>query len=98
MAFKQKMVEQLTGKDAASARSLARDTGISQETLSRWLRDARSLPLMAPRQRKSKRWSIDDKVRVLAEARKVTGTELTVEAGLGGRPAPCRGGPQPSST
>jgi transposase-like protein len=77
LAFKQKMVEQLTGKDAASARSLARDTGISQETLSRWLRDARSLPLMAPRQRKPKTWSIDDKVRVLAEARKVTGTELT---------------------
>lgn len=78
LAFKQKMVEQLTGKEAASARSLARDSGISQETLSRWLRDARSLPLMVPRQRKSKTWSIDEKVRVLAEARKVTGTELTV--------------------
>ena len=32
---------------------------------------------MAPRQRKPKTWSIDDKVRVLAEARRVTGTELT---------------------
>jgi transposase len=77
LGFKQKMVEQLTGKEAASARALARDSGISQETLSRWLRDARSLPLMVPQRRKSKTWSIDEKVRVLAEARKVTGTELT---------------------
>jgi transposase-like protein len=52
LAFKQKIVEQLTGKDAVSARSLARDTRISQETLSRWLREARSLPLMGPRKQR----------------------------------------------
>lgn len=77
LAFKQKMVEQLTGKDGVSARSLARETGISQETLSRWLRDARSLPLMPPRRHKSKTWSIDEKIRVLAEAKKLSGAELT---------------------
>lgn len=77
LAFKQKMVEQLTGKDAVSARSLARETGISQETLSRWLRDARSLPLMPPRRDKSKTWSIDEKIRVLAEAKKLSGAELS---------------------
>ncbi len=76
LAFKQKMVEELTGKDAVSARSLARETGISQETLSRWLRDARSLPLMPPRRHKSKTWSIDEKIRVLAEAKKLSGAEL----------------------
>jgi transposase len=77
LGFKEKMVEQLTGRDAASARALARDTGISQETLSRWLRDARSLPLMEPRRRKSKTWSIDEKVRVLAQAGKLAGGELS---------------------
>jgi len=76
LAFKQKMVEQLTGRDAVSARSLARGTGISQETLSRWLREARSLPLMGPRRHKSKVWSIDEKIRVLAEASKLSGSEL----------------------
>ncbi len=32
---------------------------------------------MAPRRHKSKTWSIDEKVRVLAEARRLTGPELT---------------------
>jgi transposase len=77
LAFKQKMVEQLTGKEAVSARSLAQETGISQETLSRWLRDARSLPLMPPPRRKAKTWSIDEKIRVLAAAKKLSGVELT---------------------
>lgn len=35
------MIERLTGSSAESARRVARETGISQETLSRWLRDAR---------------------------------------------------------
>jgi len=47
------MVERLTGKDAQSARQLARESGISQETLSRWLREARSLPEV-PRKPKSR--------------------------------------------
>src|SRR4051812_16193088 len=77
LAFKQKMVEQLTGKEAVSARSLAQETGISQETLSRWLRDARSLSLMPPPRRKAKTWLIDEKIRVLAAAKKLSGVELT---------------------
>ncbi len=77
IAYKQKMVERLTGKDAISARQLSRDTGISQETLSRWLREARSLPLMPRDKRKAKTWSIDEKVRVLGQAAKLTGSELT---------------------
>ena len=56
-AYKQKMIERLSGKDAVSARQASQETGISQETLSRWLRDARSLPLMAPRKRRTKPWS-----------------------------------------
>ena len=71
------MIEKLTGKDALSARELARRTGISQETLSRWIRDARSLPMMASGRRKQKEWSIDEKIRVLAEARQLTGEEFT---------------------
>jgi transposase len=69
------MVEKLTGKDALSARRLAHDTGISQETLSRWLRDARSLPL-AMDKHPPRKWTLDQKIRVLAEARKLTGDEL----------------------
>jgi transposase-like protein len=79
------MVEQLTGKDPASARSLARDTGISQETLSRWLREARSLPVMPPRRHESKTWSIDERVRRLwsgASVHHVADTRLAHRARL----------------
>jgi transposase len=76
IAFKQKMVEKLTGRAALSARQLARDTGISQETLSRWLRDARSLPL-AMDKRQPRKWTIDQKVRILAEAAPLKGDALT---------------------
>ncbi|MEO1585611.1 MAG: transposase [Planctomycetota bacterium] len=38
--FKERMVRRLVGPSAQSAMSLARETGVSQATLSRWLRDS----------------------------------------------------------
>lgn len=78
LAFKQKMVEKLIGKGAVSSRQLARDTGISQETLSRWRRDAHSLPLVPTDKRKPRKWTIVDKARILVEASKLAGDELSV--------------------
>jgi hypothetical protein len=40
------MVARLSGKDPVSARELALETGLRQQTLSRWLQDASNLPLM----------------------------------------------------
>jgi len=37
VAFKQKMVQRLTGKNAVSASELARETGVRQQNLWRWL-------------------------------------------------------------
>ena len=51
LAFKQKMIERLTGKNAVSAIELARETGIRQQNLSRWLQEARSLPMWLPPKR-----------------------------------------------
>lgn len=77
LAFKQKMIAKLIGKSALSARQLARDTGISQETLSRWRRDAHSLPLVPTDKRTPrKKWTIVDKARILVDASKLTGDEL----------------------
>lgn len=76
LAYKQKMVERLTGKDAVSARRLSRETGVSQQTLSLWRRQAHSLPEMARRKRKGKTWSVEEKVRVLSETKGLTGREL----------------------
>jgi hypothetical protein len=49
LAFKQKMIERLTGKEARSAAQLSRQTGVRQQNLSRWLQEARSLPLVSSR-------------------------------------------------
>ena len=78
LPFKQKMIERLTGSNAESARKVSQETGVSQQSLSLWLREARSLPDVATKKRTSKTWTIDEKVRVLAAASKVTGTELTL--------------------
>jgi transposase-like protein len=77
VAFRQKMVERLTGKNAVSATQLARETGVNQQNLSRWLQEARSLPLVADRPKPVRMWTIEQKVRVLAEACRLDGEELT---------------------
>jgi transposase-like protein len=46
LAFKQQMIDRLTGKGALNPSQLARETGIPQQSLSRWLQEARSLPVV----------------------------------------------------
>jgi transposase len=78
VAFKQKMVQRLTGKSAVSAMQLARETGVRQQNLSRWLQDARSLPVMADRPKPAVRvWTVEQKARVLADASQLDAEELT---------------------
>jgi transposase len=76
LAFKLKMVARLTGKDAVSARRLGLENGLRQQTLSRWLQEASSLPVMAAK-RPRRDWSIEEKIRILAKASTLTGAELT---------------------
>jgi transposase len=78
VAFKQKMVQRLTGRDAMSASQLARETGLRQQNLSRWLEEARSLPMMADTPKRAVREpTVEQKARVLAEGSKLGGEELT---------------------
>ena len=78
VAFKQKMVERLTGKNAVSAIQLARETGVAQQNLSRWLQEARSLPIMADYLKPTARlWTVEQKARILAEACQLDGEQLT---------------------
>jgi transposase len=74
-AFKTKMVERLTGRHAVSANQLSRETGVSQQSLSRWLEEARSLPLVPPTKR-SKTWTIDEKIKILGTAATLSGEQL----------------------
>ena len=57
VAFKQKMVERLTGQNAVSALQLSKETGVQQQSLSRWLQEARSLPLMAAKKPVNRQWT-----------------------------------------
>lgn len=77
IAFKQKMINRLTGRVAVSANQLAKDTGIRQQNLSRWLREARNLPLMESNNQAVFTWTVEQKARLLADASNLTGEELT---------------------
>ena len=76
LAFKQKMVEQLTGRKALSAVQLARQTGLRQQNLSRWLEEARSLPLVATDKRTKREWTAEQKAQAITEASGLTGEQL----------------------
>ena len=85
VAFKQKMVQRLTGKNALSASQLARETGVRQQNLSRWLQEARSLPIMVETSKAARReLTIEQKATVLAEAANLDGEALTAYLGRKG--------------
>jgi hypothetical protein len=71
------MIQQLTGKQAVSASELSRQTGVRQQNLSRWLAEARSLPLVATDKPIVRKWTVEQKAHVLAEASRLSGEQLT---------------------
>jgi transposase len=73
-AVKQRMVRRLSGASAISAMALARETGIQQTVLSRWLREARSVEPMADTPKK--KWTGAEKLRVVIAARGLSDSEL----------------------
>jgi len=64
-AFKARVVQRLVGPQAVRANALAEEVGVSQESLSRWLRNARSVGGMPP---SKKQWTGAEKLRVVTEA------------------------------
>jgi len=79
--FKARMVRRMAGAERISANMLAQEVGIGQPTLSRWLRDARSVDGMSGKKKndqrsKSKSWSTEEKLRVLGKAAQLTNEEL----------------------
>lgn len=76
VAFKEKMVAKLIGKNAPSANRLAQEVGVSQEALSRWRREARSLRVVAPDKRR-RSFSVEQKAEILAATAKLEGEQLT---------------------
>src|ERR1700722_11791974 len=76
-ALKQKLVARLTGVNALSAVQLSRETGISQQNLSRWLSEARNSPGAATNSEIVPAWTVEQKARIVAGAATLAGDELT---------------------
>jgi transposase-like protein len=83
--FKLRMIQRLTSPNAPSAMSLSREVGVSQPTLSLWLRRARRLPSMTTEQpedkspitpKSPKSWSAEEKYRVVVEASTIAEADL----------------------
>ena len=76
IALRQKMVARLTGVNAVSAARLARETGIAQQNLSRWLSQARECCVAASAGGVVSAWKLEQKVRILAQASGLASDEL----------------------
>jgi transposase-like protein len=75
-AFKSKMVQRLIGPNAMSAIQLAKETGLRQQTLSRWLLEARTLPDVPKKPSTKKTRSVEDKARIVSEAGQLEGDDV----------------------
>jgi transposase len=76
-ALKQQLVARLAGVNAVSAAQLARETGIRQQNLSRWLNEARSFPFEATGDGIASSWTVEQKARIVAQAAALAGDELS---------------------
>lgn len=81
--FKARMVKRMAGAEAISASALSREVGVSQSTLSRWLRSAGTVMPMGGSQNKqggaAKRprdWPPEKKLRAVVEASGLAEGEL----------------------
>jgi transposase len=88
--FRARMVRRMLGPKAVTATALAEETGISQPTLSRWLRETASVQAMstrnkppprgappsAPEGKRAQDWTPEEKLRAVVEAMDLEGEAL----------------------
>jgi transposase len=80
-AFKSKMVQRMTGPAARSAISLSGETGVSQSSLSKWLRQAKVRPMAhdekpPKKERRPEDWTAAEKLSAVMEASRLGDDEL----------------------
>lgn len=73
-AFKSKMIGKMLAPKPKSACALEKETGVSQPTLSRWLRESQVVD--ESMSQRTKRWTTSEKLRVLVEAGKLDDAKL----------------------
>jgi transposase-like protein len=80
-SFKSKMVRRMTGPEGLSANALSLEMGLSQPTLSRWLREATSdmvstMPNTQPKKKRPQDWTPGEKIAAVAQAAGLSEEEL----------------------
>lgn len=73
-AFKSRILRRLVGPSAVSANAMAQEVGLSQTTLSRWLRAAGTVGRMT--RPAKKQWTGVEKLRAVTETGALSGSEL----------------------
>jgi len=80
ISLRSKLVRRMTGPSSVSATTLARETGIPQQTLSRWLRTAGTVPVMEESNdtpaRRPQDWSPEEILAVITEAAQLSDEDL----------------------
>ena len=82
--FKARMVERILGAERISATALSEEVGVCQQTLSRWVCEARRIVPQSVSKKNhnstpspdSRRWTAEEKLQVVLEAASLTGDEL----------------------
>ena len=78
--FKSRMMQRMAGTEAISANALSAEVGVSQATLSRWLRQGRTLGSMNKKNKKGarspRRRTAEDKFRIVLEAASLSAEAL----------------------
>ncbi len=80
--FRARMVQRMTGPEAISATALAHEVGVSQPTLSRWLKQARTVVPMVDRQnetgkpKSTRQWTAEERRQVVSEAAALSDVEI----------------------
>lgn len=80
-AFKSKMVQRMASPQGRSALSLSGETGVSQSSLSKWLREAKMRSMAderkpAKRERRPEDWTPAEKLATVIEAGQLGDSEL----------------------
>jgi transposase len=75
-AFRMAMIRRLSGPSATSARALSREVGVTQGTLSHWLREARTLPDVTKITTKANLRTPEEKMRLVLDSAGLEGEEL----------------------
>jgi transposase len=77
--FRASMVRRMTASNAISANALSKEVGVSQSTLSRWLREAGNVGSVSKKRKspsRAKTWPLKEKLRVVLAADGLEGDEL----------------------